>query len=132
MPACASSRYGYQSTPQTEAPTRRASAAKRILCRMQVDVSVVTYRTPAASLHALAASLAEQSVAPKLSIHVFDNSESPEISRGVCAQLEAAGSFAGVTFTHSPRNVGFGSGHNANAKRSSAPYLFVLNPDCVV
>jgi GT2 family glycosyltransferase len=99
---------------------------------MQVDVSVVTYRTPAASLHALAASLAEQSVAPKLSIHVYDNSESPEVARTVCAELEAVGKFAAVTCTHSPRNVGFGSGHNANAKRGSAPYLFVLNPDCVL
>ena len=99
---------------------------------MQVDVSVVTYRTPAASLQALAASLAEQSVAPKLSIHVFDNSDSAEAMSAACAGLEAAGTFAGVSFTHSPRNVGFGQGHNANAKRGSAPYLFVVNPDCVL
>jgi GT2 family glycosyltransferase len=106
--------------------------AKRIICRMQVDVSVVTFRTPAASLHALAASLAEQSVAAKLSIHFFDNSESADIVRTVCGELAAAGRFAAVTFTHSPANVGFGRGHNANARQGSAPYLFVLNPDCVV
>jgi GT2 family glycosyltransferase len=99
---------------------------------MQVDVSVVTYRTPAAALHALAASLAEQSVASELSIHVFDNSESPDVARAACAQWQAAGSFASVGFTHSPTNVGFGRAHNANAKQGSAQYLFVLNPDCVL
>ena len=117
MPAWASNLYGYQSTPQSEAPARSAIAANRIISGMQVDVSVVTYRTPAAALHALAASLAEQSVAGELSIHVFDNSESPQEAQGVCAQLEAGGGFAHVGYTHSPRNAGFGCGHNANAKR---------------
>src|SRR5688572_1928288 len=141
MPDCARTRYGYQSTPQSEAPASRASAgsgdegggdAKRIICGMEIDVSVVTYRTEPAALHALAASLAEEPNAGKLSIYVHDNSESHEAMRAACARIEAQRTFARVVFTPSPRNLGFGLAHNANARLARAPLFFVLNPDCVL
>ena len=99
---------------------------------MEVDVSVVTYRTEPAALHALAASLAEEPIAGKLSIYVHDNSESHEAMRTACARIEAQRIFARVVFTPSPRNVGFGLAHNANARLARAPLFFVLNPDCVL
>jgi GT2 family glycosyltransferase len=66
----------------------------------------VTFNTDPARLHALLASLAAGSTpASELNILVHDNS------------LE---------------NIGFGAGHNANARLGTAPFFFVVNPDCVL
>ena len=32
----------------------------------------------------------------------------------------------------SGENLGFGRGHNANAKRGTAPWILVINQDCIV
>ena len=71
-----------------------------------LDVSIVTYHTEPERLQALLASLTDGSMpASELNIVVHDNTR---------------------------ENIGFGAAHNANAKLGSAPYFFVVNPDCVL
>lgn len=71
-----------------------------------LDVSIVTYNTEPERLQALLASLTEGSMpASELNVVVHDNTR---------------------------ENIGFGRAHNANARLGSAPFLFVVNPDCVL
>ena len=71
-----------------------------------LDVSIVTFNTDPGRLQALIASLADGSMpASELNIVVHDNSR---------------------------ENIGFGAAHNANARLGSAPFFFVVNPDCVL
>jgi GT2 family glycosyltransferase len=83
-------------------------------------------------LRALAASLVEGSPRGQLSIFIHDNSPSPEAMRALREELASSGDFARVELAHAPENPGFGRGHNANAKLGSAPFILVLNPDCVL
>src|SRR5690349_293559 len=71
-----------------------------------LDVSIVTYNTPPERLDALVASIREGGTpASGINILVRDNTRD---------------------------NIGFGAAHNANAKRGTAPFLFIVNPDCVL
>ncbi len=97
-----------------------------------VDVSIVTYGSEPGALRALAASLVEGSPRPQLSIFIHDNSLSTEAMRAVREELASSGAFARVELAHAAENPGFGRGHNANAKLGSAPFILVLNPDCVL
>ncbi len=103
-----------------------------------IDVSVVTYRPDLDLLERLFASLAEQAGGLALNLLVLDNTDDGE--GGATAAIRALPSpgpredsaFARVDIVHSPRNVGFGAGHDANAMRGTAPWLLVLNQDCIV
>ena len=99
----------------------------------EVDVSVVTYDTRPGELRGLVASLAEPLAEPvRLNLLVHDNSASAAGLEALRAELGSQAALARVDIAHSPANVGFGRGHNANVARGSAPWILVLNPDCVL
>ena len=98
-----------------------------------VDLSVVTYRPEPALLASLLASLAEASPALRLHLFVQDNSPEPEAVAAIRAMPQLAGrAFASVDVRASGENLGFGRGHNANARRGASPWLLVINQDCIV
>lgn len=99
-----------------------------------VDVSVVVYRPDLALLARLFASIAEQATGFDLRVLVQDNSDDADHCAAIRAlpSLAPGGVFSRVDLAHSPANLGFGRGHNANAARGDAPWLWVLNQDCIV
>jgi len=98
-----------------------------------VDLSVVTFRPETELLASLLGSLAEASRTLRLHLLVQDNSPEPEHLESIHSMPElAAGAFASVDVQRSGENLGFGRGHNANARRGSSPWLLVINQDCVV
>ncbi len=100
---------------------------------VELDVSIVTYRPDLAALASLADALREQAGGLALHVHVLDNSETDATAAIKALPAFAPGSgFASVDIVHSPENVGFGRGHNANAVRGHASWLLVLNQDCIV
>ena len=99
---------------------------------LEVDVSLVTYAPDPALLARLLESLVEGERAPPLRLFVHDNTQDAGSSRDVETVVRCATGFRSVSFTRSARNVGFGRGHNANAAQGDAPWLLVINPDCVL
>jgi GT2 family glycosyltransferase len=98
-----------------------------------VDLSVVTYRPEPELLAALLTSLAEASPALSLNLFVLDNSPDPAETEALRAMPEiAVGPFAKADVQRTGENLGFGRGHNANAKRGAAPWILVINQDCIV
>jgi GT2 family glycosyltransferase len=99
-----------------------------------VDVSIVTFHPDIPLLERLLASIAEQATGFNLNLLILDNSPEPETTARIAAlpQLQPGDVFARLDVRHSPTNVGFGRGHNANAARCTAPFLFVLNQDCIL
>jgi GT2 family glycosyltransferase len=99
-----------------------------------VDVSIVTFCPDIPLLEKLIASIAEQAAGLNVNVLILDNSPESETLARVAAlpQLQPEGAFGRVDIHHSPTNVGFGRGHNANAARCTAPFLFVLNQDCIL
>jgi GT2 family glycosyltransferase len=98
----------------------------------EADVSLVTYEPDAAMLRRLVASLSEPAACARVNLFIHDNSASPAIVESLRAELESNPAIARLAITHTGQNVGFGRGHNANAALGCAPWLFVLNPDCVL
>jgi GT2 family glycosyltransferase len=99
-----------------------------------VDISLVTFRPEIALLRELLRSLAET---PRgdlaLTLLVEDNSPEPVATGQIGALIDAMpGNFARVDVHRSGKNLGFGRGHNANAKRGTAPFLLVINQDCIL
>jgi GT2 family glycosyltransferase len=99
-----------------------------------VDLSIVAYRPDFALLQELIESLAEPSQVPLArNLLVHDNSPDPGVAERIRALAPLArGAFDRIEVHRSEANVGFGRGHNANAARGTAPFLFVLNQDCVL
>ena len=100
-----------------------------------VDLSIVTYRPDFALLQQLLDSLAEDTRLPlRRHLLIHDNSPDAQVAADVLAlaRTRLGGAFETVTVEHAPENVGFGRGHNANAKRGASPWFFVLNQDCVL
>jgi GT2 family glycosyltransferase len=98
-----------------------------------VDISVVTYRPDFDLLAQLVASIVEQVGDLEAGLLVLDNSPDAQTATRIAALLEAqAGTLARAAVERSRSNVGFGRGHNANAARSGAPFLLVLNQDCIL
>ncbi len=98
-----------------------------------VDLSVVTFRPETELLASLLGSLAEASGTLRLHLLVQDNSPEPEHLEAIRAMPELAeGMFASVDVQRSGENLGFGRGHNANARRGKSPWLLVINQDCIV
>ncbi len=99
-----------------------------------VDVSVVTYRPDLDLLERLIASIAEQVGDLDIRVYVQDNSDDSDHCAAIRAlpSLQTGGAFSRVDVVHSGSNMGFGRGHNANAARGDAEWLWVLNQDCIV
>ena len=99
-----------------------------------VDVSIVTFRPDIVLLEKLLASIAEQATGLTLNVVILDNSPDHAMLPTIAAlpHLQPNGAFVRVDVTRSPSNVGFGRGHNANAARCTAPFLFVFNQDCIL
>ncbi|MBK8325374.1 MAG: glycosyltransferase family 2 protein [Betaproteobacteria bacterium] len=98
-----------------------------------VDLSVVTYRPEPELLASLLTSLAEASPSLTLNLFVEDNSPDAAQADTIRAMPEVAvAPFAKTDVNRSGENLGFGRGHNANAKRGGAPWLLVINQDCIV
>ena len=98
-----------------------------------VDLSVVTFRPETELLASLFSSLAESAGTLRLHLLVQDNSPEPEHVEAIRAMPElAVGAFAGVAVGRSGENLGFGRGHNANAKRGRSAWLLVINQDCIL
>ena len=98
-----------------------------------VDLSVVTFRPEPEMLARLFTSLAEEG--PGLALHLFVLDNGPDA--GECDAIRAmpevaVGPWARVDVRRAGANLGFGRGHNANAKRGNAPWILVINQDCVV
>ncbi len=100
----------------------------------EVDLSVVTYRPDFALLERTLASVAEPARAPlDRRLLIQDNS----VDAGIAARITVlaqtlCGAVARVDVQASPANVGFGRAHNAAVARGSAPFVLLLNQDCIL
>lgn len=88
-----------------------------------VAVQVVNYRTRRYLERCLA------TVAPDLEasgidaeLNLLDNASGEELG-------DLAAAYRNARAFESPRNLGFGAGHNLLASKTEAPYLLILNPD---
>jgi GT2 family glycosyltransferase len=101
---------------------------------LDIDVSIVTYAPEPALLRRLLESLAEDPMPGQRHLFVQDNSADPAVLSSIAALaiLRPGAAFATVSLERSAGNVGFGRGHNANARRGTAPFLLVINQDCIV
>ena len=100
-----------------------------------VDLAIVTWHPDLALLGRLLASLAEPTRGELArNLVVFDNSCDAGAADAIRALVDAqpAGTFASSQVVASPANLGFGRGHNAAAARGTAPYVLLLNQDCVL
>ncbi|MDQ2962913.1 MAG: glycosyltransferase family 2 protein [Pseudomonadota bacterium] len=97
-----------------------------------VDVSIVTYSPDLPALGELVGSLREQASNVRIHLLIQDNSPDSATTTQLERMLAAEQRFASVDVQHSGENLGFGRGHNANARRGRAPFFFVLNQDCVL
>jgi GT2 family glycosyltransferase len=97
-----------------------------------VDISIVTYHPDFGALTELLRSIREQAAELELNLLLHDNSCDPAIADRLARMPLFHDAFARVDIQQSETNLGFGPGHNANARRGSAPYFFVLNQDCIL
>src|SRR5258705_5471285 len=101
----------------------------------EVDISIVTYQPDFPLLTQLLESLSEPTAEP-LARNAFiqDNSPGADVAVKLVAMpaLQPGGAFARVDVKYSGANLGFGRAHNANAARGTAPFILVLNQDCVL
>jgi GT2 family glycosyltransferase len=100
-----------------------------------IDLSIVTFQPDMGLLEQLLASLGEATQAPlQRNLFIEDNSPDGAVAAAIAAlpALQAGGPFARVQVERSGANVGFGRGHNANAARGTAPFILLLNQDCVL
>jgi len=101
----------------------------------EVDISIVTYQPDFPLLTQLLASLSEPAAGPiARNLFIQDNSPDAGVAVKLVAlpELAPGGAFARVDVKYSGANLGFGRAHNANAARGTAPFLLVLNQDCVL
>ena len=101
----------------------------------EADACVVTYRPDLPQLRRLLASLAEPAEPPvALDLHIQDNSEDARVAEAIAALPEAAagGAFRTVDIRRSGANLGYGRGQNAAVARGRAPWVLLLNQDCVL
>lgn len=98
-----------------------------------IDVQVVTWWTPPAQLERLLASLAAYRHPKQLRVHVWDNSVDVGAHRQQADVLAAAAQrHASLNLHASPRNLGFGKGHNALLAHGTAEWILLLNPDAAL
>ena len=98
----------------------------------EIDASIVAFHPEPALFQQLLDSLAEPArEAVRVNLLVHDNTPGPESAARIESWARVRG-FTDAKVVHSPANVGFGRGHNANAARGKAALLLVLNQDCVL
>ncbi|HUH94225.1 MAG TPA: glycosyltransferase family 2 protein [Casimicrobiaceae bacterium] len=97
-----------------------------------VDLSIVTYAPDFAALREAIRGVAEQAEDFAIDLLIHDNSPKLETTAEIERTLATESAFANVRVERSEDNIGFGRGHNANARRGKAPYFLVLNQDCVL
>ncbi|HEX4780632.1 MAG TPA: glycosyltransferase family 2 protein [Usitatibacter sp.] len=99
----------------------------------EVDITVVTYQPDLALLSQLVASLAEPAPGVRRNLLIQDNSADPAVAASIAALPAVKDpAFARVDIERSGANLGFGRGQNAAAARGTAPWIFVLNQDCIL
>jgi len=101
----------------------------------EVDVSIVAYRPDFALLGRLLASLAEPVRTPLVrNLYIQDNGDDAATTRAIdeLARARVGDAFGRIEVHCSPGNVGYGRAHNAAIARGSAPFVLVLNQDCVL
>ena len=99
-----------------------------------VDISLVTYQPDFDLLQQLLESLAEGAAGVAISLYIHDNSPESDITDRIASLplLGAGGVFKEVDIGRSTTNVGFGRGNNAAAAHGRAPFVLVINQDCVL
>ncbi|HZQ62598.1 MAG TPA: glycosyltransferase family 2 protein [Casimicrobiaceae bacterium] len=98
-----------------------------------VDVSIVTYRPDERLLDALIGSIAEQCDGHAVHLFVLDNTPKGAAVAGIRALPSMQSSaFVTTSLRAAGTNLGFGRGHNANAELGEAPFILVLNQDCIL
>jgi len=99
----------------------------------EVDISVVTYRPEPALFSRLVESLAEPAPGLRRNLLVQDNSPAPDAVESLEALIAPwREAFARVDVVRSGTNLGFGKGHNAAIARGTAPWILVVNQDCIL
>lgn len=89
-----------------------------------LDILIVNYNS-AGVLKRCIQSIESNRDSFAIRVFVWDNHSSERVD-------SVAREFPNVNLTVSPRNIGFSAGINALFKKSQAPYVVVLNPDCIV
>ncbi|MCU0754643.1 MAG: glycosyltransferase family 2 protein [Xanthomonadales bacterium] len=103
------------------------------IARAIVDVQIVTWWTTPAQLERLLAGLQAYRHPKQLQVHLWDNSVSTDAHRQQADTLApAAPRFAALNLHASPRNLGFGKGHNALLAHGTAEWILLLNPDAAL
>jgi len=99
----------------------------------EVDITVVTYQPDPALFSQLVASLTEPATGVRRNLLIQDNSTDPAVAARL-AELPGLKdpAFARVDIARSGSNLGFGRGQNAAAARGKAPWILVLNQDCIL
>ncbi|SIS46303.1 glycosyltransferase family 2 protein [Insolitispirillum peregrinum] len=90
-----------------------------------VDIVIVHYKTYDDTMKCVTRLLEQGQVRPQ-NIHVVDNLSPDGSGQRLKETLPPE-----VDLILSPTNGGFGSGVNIGARAGTAPYILVLNPDCV-
>ena len=100
----------------------------------EVDISIVAFRPDMELLGRLVESLSEPAAGLARNLFIQDNSPDPQSAENLVAmpRLQPGNAFARVDVKFSGANLGFGKGHNANAARGSAPWILIVNQDCVL
>jgi GT2 family glycosyltransferase len=115
----------YLDTPLAAAPLQETLR--------EVDVSIVTHRPDAALMTQLLASLGSAGGARmRRNLFIHDNTPPPGAAPELVEWAAAHGPFDQVAIHPSPSNAGFGRGHNANVARGRAPFLLLVNQDCIL
>ena len=98
----------------------------------EVDLSIVTFRPDLALLRRLLASLSEPAAQPmRRNLFVQDNSADAGVAETL-RSMEELRAFDRAEVNASASNVGFGRGHNAAVALGRAPFVLLLNQDCVL
>ncbi|MBT8061412.1 MAG: glycosyltransferase family 2 protein [Xanthomonadales bacterium] len=93
---------------------------------MAVDAIVVNYNA-GESLQACVQSLFDSTIKPE--VKVLDNASSDGSAENL---RNLYGSFPGLQVLMNPENIGFARAVNSVAKDSTADFLLVINPDCIL
>src|SRR3954468_18648152 len=98
----------------------------------ELDVAIVAFHPEQALFRQLIASLAEATrTSLRLNLRVQDNGGDAPGGEAIAA-MAPQGAFGRVEVAASRGNLGFGRGVNAALERGSAPWVLVLNQDCVL
>lgn len=99
-------------------------ASRQFHSKVDLSVSIVSYRTPELLLRCLAALVAERERGVlEMDVTVVDNAS------GDASVDLVRSAYPWVSVLHNPRNAGFGAAHNQVLRRATGRYWLVLNSD---